>query len=100
MAQLLGLGAIFLLPSAAIGGLVAFYLVVKKDAYEKKWVVWFNYANLVLWLVPFLGVISGVFSLTIAEKRPEGKTKFLVFGLIGLGLALVNMYIGIKLRQQ
>jgi hypothetical protein len=99
LGQVLGVGFVFLIPSVVIGGLAAIYLVVKKNAYEKKWVSWLHYSNLVLWIIPFLGVASGAFSLTIAEKKSERNVKPLVFGLIGLGLALLNMYIGMKLRQ-
>lgn len=99
LGQALGVGLIILLPSCVIGALLAIYLVAKKDAYEQKWVVWLNYANLALWIVPILGVFSGTFSLTIAEKKIEHNKKFLIFGFIGLGLALLNMYIATKINN-
>jgi len=92
-------GLIFLL--AVLGGLFIPNWIYKKDGYKKTLVNIIAWSNLILGLIlPPLGVFVAIFSIKFNYLLPEEekRTKYIVLGILGLIISIINAVIGVLLR--
>jgi len=92
-------GVIFLV--AILGGIFIPNWIYKKYGYTQTLVDIIAWSNLILGLIlPPLGVFVGIFPMKFNTLLPaeEKKTRYLVLGIIGLIISLINALFGILMR--
>ena len=99
LGRFLGLAFFILLIPAVIGWYLAFWYEkkVKTENSLTKFIAWIN---IVSWFIPIAGFFTSLASIKFSESYGKKDKKYLVLGIIGLCLTLVNGVIGAWLGMQ
>lgn len=60
-----------------------------------KFIVW---SNVVTWLLPPLGILTGFTTLGFSNYFPGEKKKYKILAIVGITLSLINSFIGILMK--
>ena len=93
LGRFLGLAFFVLLIPAVIGWYLASWYV-KKVTTENGLTKFIAWINIVSWFIPIAGLLTSLASIKFSESYGKKDKKYLVLGIIGLCLAVVNGVIG------
>lgn len=82
-----------------IGSIVLGYSLsnwyVKREKVNFKLIKLIAWSNVCAWLLPPLGVFTGISSVNFSSCDTEQKTKFKTLGIVGVTLSLINAISGV-----